>query len=544
MTTIASRPGRRVPAQAVMVAVALLFSGPFLLCLYLDAGFLGIANEPLAYRFFYPERILAGETLAVGVGYLVSVVHHAVYAAMHLIPSVAGGSLESRLDLFAITTNGVLSLLVCLMLVAAARSRRLTATDLALLALVSLAPIYGTVYMGFYYAMMADYHFMNIVICIATLMVFQMIWRQDGPVSRTTVLLLGAFAGLAAANKITMVVIAGVVLVPAVIFRGAGLREMAIRAVIAMAGLVTAFLAVHFVSYLGDYPRMRASLRIWWAFARNPGGEPAFWDHVINTFIVGYNYRHFLAFSGAILLLALAALPLRHRQRPDIWLITLYCATAVLAGLYFIAKRPAGSTLFDSTMISFTLAAVLLTANSGWRPVRVAVALSCAAWMVFAATTFERNALYGQIARSRADSTIKWEVFNAVQKMAGSRPIEVIFPENSYHHEGPFELLLKAAADFPSSWTISTGQKTVLDRYAPTMIFRNNNGRVRPEMPYGNGRVLVWFDKEGQSLEREYPELAKALARPGVKRYQPQGYSDSRAMHIADIPEAMDLRRR
>lgn len=527
---------KQVPVLAAMIAVALLFSGPFLLCLFLDAGFLGIANEPLAYRFFYPERILAGETLAVGVGYLVSLVHHIVHAVIHLFPSVSGGTLESRLDLFAITTNGFLSLLVCAILIVAARSRRLKASDRALLALVSLAPVYGTVQMGFYYAMMADYHFMNIVICIATLLVFQLVWRLERPVSRSAVLLLGIFVGLAAANKITMVVIAGVVLVPALMFRGAGLREMAMRSAIATGGLVAAFLAVHFASYLGDYTRMRASLRIWWAFARNPGGEPAFWDHVINTFVVGYNYLHFLGFGVAILVFALVALPLKHRKRLDVWLVTLYCAAAGIATLYFIAKRPAGSTLFDSTLIVFTLAAVLLTVNSGWRAVRAAVVVSCAAWMALSLTTFAKDAVYSQVARSREDSTIKWGVFSEVLKMAGSRPVEVIFPENSYRHEGPFELLLKAAADFPSSWTIGSGQKTVLDRYAPTMIFRNNNGQIRPEKPYGDGRVLVWFDKAGQSLEREYPELAKALARPGVKRYQPQGYSDFRTMQIADIP--------
>lgn len=119
----------------------------------------------------------------------------------------------------------------------------------------------------------------------------------------------------------------------------------------------------------------------------------------------------------------------------------------------------------------------------------------------------------------------------------------MIFPENSYRHEGPFELLLKAAADFRSFRTIGSGQRTVLDRYAPNMVFRKNNGRLRPEMPYGNGRVLVWFDKEGRSLEREIPELIKAPARPRVKRHQPQGYSSFRTMHIADIPEAVDLRR-
>jgi hypothetical protein len=539
MTAGETRPGRRLPALAAMTAVALLFSGPFLLCWYLDAGFLNIANEPLAYRFFYPERILAGETLAVGVGYLVSVVHHAVYAAIHLFPSVAGGTLESRLDLFAITTNGVLSLLVGMMLLAAAWSRRLTASDLALLALVSLAPIYGTVYIGFYYAMLADYHFLNIVICIATLLLFQLIWRREQPVSRATVLLLGAFAGLVAANKITMVILAGVVLVPAVLYRGAGWREIAIRIALAAAGLVTAFLAVHLISYLGDYSRMRASLRIWWAFAKRPGGEPAFWDHIVETFIVGYNYRYWMSFSGIMLGLALIAMPFRHRHNREAWLVTLYCTAAIMVCLYFVAKRPAGSTLFDSNMMSFTLAAVILTVHSAWRPVRAIVVIACAGWLVLAVSTFLRDIAYGMVARSRADADIKWAAFHAVLKMAGSRPIEVIFPDNSYRHEGPFELLLKASADFPSSWTINAGQNTVLDRYAPTMSFRNNNGRVKPWMPYGHGRALVWFDKEGQSLEGEYAELAKALARPEVKRYQPQGYSSFRTMHIAEIPEAV-----
>lgn len=75
-------------------------------------------------------------------------------------------------------------------------------------------------------------------------------------------------------------------------------------------------------------------------------------------------------------------------------------------------------------MIAFTLAAVLFTVNSGWRPVRVAVALSCVVWMAFAAMTFARDAVYGQVAHSREDSTVKWKVFHAVLKLAGSRPIE------------------------------------------------------------------------------------------------------------------------
>jgi hypothetical protein len=53
---------------------------PLALALMLDAGFLDIANEPLAYRFFYSERILDGDFVVVGVGYLASLLHHVVYA--------------------------------------------------------------------------------------------------------------------------------------------------------------------------------------------------------------------------------------------------------------------------------------------------------------------------------------------------------------------------------------------------------------------------------------------------------------------------------
>lgn len=71
----------------------------------------------------------------------------------------------------------------------------------------------------------------------------------------------------------------------------------------------------------------------------------AFWTHVINASTVGNNYRNDLVFSGAIMALGFAALPLSKR-RPDIWLVTLYCATAVLVPLYFIVKRPKRSTQF------------------------------------------------------------------------------------------------------------------------------------------------------------------------------------------------------
>jgi len=528
-------PGARRCAWAAMSFAALLFCMPFVLCLLLNAGFLSLANEPLAYRFFYSERIFSGETLAVGVGYSISILHHVVYAGIHLFPAVADGALETRLDLFALTTNGLLSALLCAIFLLAMRSTRLRVIDLALLVLAALMPIYGTVIMGFDYAMMADYHFLNVVLCVATLFIFQQIWQRKEAVRGAEVILLGVFVGLAMANKITMLVVTGVILVPAVLTQSLSWREMSIRSVLAGTGLIVAFFAVHLASYLGSVSKMRAGC--------GPGG------HLPQTQVrnrpSGTKYSvdfsqgtttGFSSFSAsAYLVLTITTLSFRREFDRQARLVTIYCFAAFLACIYFIAKRPAGSTLFESTMFSFTLAAVLLTVTSTWRPMRALAALSCVAWLGIAGATFSVTTVYGQVARSRADSNIKWSAFNQVLKLAGSNPIEVIFPDNSFRHEGPFELLLKGATDFPT-WNIGAGQKTIIDRYAPGMSFRHNFSQIRPEMPYGDGRVLVWFDRNGtQPLESEYQSLRDVLGRPSVRRYQPQGYSHL-TMQVAVIP--------
>jgi hypothetical protein len=137
MSILASAPPVvRVFTQVVLVVCALLCCLLFLLCLVRDAEFLDIANELLAYRFFDSERIFGGETVVVGVGYLVGVLHDLVYKFIHLFPSVANGSLERRLDLLALATNGVLSAAVCVLLYIASNSPRLRIGDLALLAKV------------------------------------------------------------------------------------------------------------------------------------------------------------------------------------------------------------------------------------------------------------------------------------------------------------------------------------------------------------------------------------------------------------------------
>jgi len=522
MSTLASRPPlRRIAAIAILATCALLFSLPFILCVIFNAGFLDLANEPLAYRFFYSERIFAGETVVVGVGYLISVLHHAVYGILHLFPAVAKGSLERRLDLFALTTNGILSATLFVLFYLAARSRQLRIGDLALLALVALVPIYGTRRLGFDYALMADYQFLNIVLCVAALLLFQLYWRREGKMStRLEVVLLGAFVGMAAANKITMLVVAGMVLVPAVAFAGVSRREFALRTLLALTGLFGAFIAVHVISYLGDLKMLASAARIWWSFVSNPGGEPNFWESIFGNLLLYDSYGDILLYGFFASILVFALVLKERSPGLDRVLMVVYCWLGISACLFFVVKRPATPTLFESTIFIFTLSAALLTVVLHLKAIRLLVAASCVFWAVYSFSTFEFVDNYKLVAGSQARAKLKWEVFEETRRLAAGRPIEVIFPDNSFHHEGVFELLLKGASSVFPSWYITTG-KTIIERYAPGMTFRYNYSVLTPNAPYGTNRVLVWFDRRDiPPLTSQYKELTNTVERTGVARYQ------------------------
>ena len=69
----------------IVFLTAILFCMPLIITLIMDAGFLNLANEPLAYRFFYSERIFLGDTVAVGVGYSISILHHIYVITIYII---------------------------------------------------------------------------------------------------------------------------------------------------------------------------------------------------------------------------------------------------------------------------------------------------------------------------------------------------------------------------------------------------------------------------------------------------------------------------
>jgi hypothetical protein len=92
----------------------------------------------------------------------------------------------------------------------------------------------------------------------------------------------------------------------------------------------------------------------------------------------------------------------------------------------------------------------------------------------------------------------------------------VVLPGNEYHHEGVFELFLKASSDFPT-WQIGRGRETVLKKYFPNLSFRHavvGYGGPSPDLPYPDNCVLVWFSSpDFQDLPDRYPIMKEAVDR-------------------------------
>lgn len=508
--------GRSAVYTAISLS-ALLCILPILLSIFLKAGFLDLANEALAYRFFYSERIFSGELAIVGVGYLISLLHHAVYLMLQLVYPSATTDLMLRLDAFALLTNGILSAGLCALFVFALRSRILCWVDIALLATLSLAFFYATGGWGFEYALLADYTFLNILLCIASLLLFQIYWRKTTPPRLTEIVFLGIFVGLATANKISMLAVAGVVLVPAIFAAGVSWKAIPLRVLLVSLAAALTFIGVHFVSYLGNWSMMSRGLKIWWWFVRNAGAMPQFWDGFAAA-LVAFNYDLLIIYVAIVLILSGFVLVFRRESRLRNLTIYFYCSLGLAASVVFLLKRPATSTLFESSIFALTFSAVLLTMIVEWRGMRVMLIGTWAALAMLMVTTFPLQSSYQLIAESGKLSEVKSRVFQEVMAIGKGRQIEVIFPDNLPHHEGMFELLLKAASDFPSNWRISSGQKTILDRYAPHMEFRSNGGILKPTDPYKPGRTLVWFDRpDSLPLTAQYPAIAGAIALPGVR---------------------------
>ena len=291
----------------VLIA-SVLFALPFLASLYFGADPLTVANESVAYRFLYSERLLGGEgsTVWVAAGFLTTAVQNVLLAVIDTFSGIAADDLRGRVHLFANATGALHSLLAAGIFFLAAQNRRLLWIDRLLLALVGLGPLYLTRTSGFYYYSLPDYYLTNVVLTLTAVFLFQNEWRREeegNPLLRYT--LLGCFVGLMVANKITMAPFAAVVLAPALLADSARDRAHVVRNLVAAGSAAAAYIFVLLAFYVFNVTAVFSMFKSWFRFSLNPGGEFDFWSADFVAHFTQYSFSYIFSFWVLTLLIVI-----------------------------------------------------------------------------------------------------------------------------------------------------------------------------------------------------------------------------------------------
>jgi len=113
------------------------------------------------------------------------------------------------------------------------------------------------------------------------------------------------------------------------------------------------------------------------------------------------------------------------------------------------------------------------------------------------------------IAASKDQADARWHAFQLAKKQAAERRIVFFIPDNEYHAQDLFELLLKRTAD-PPTCTVSTQGRPTLQRFSPGLEFRSQyDGSKHVD---DRNVLYAWNEAPGlPPVESFFPELKRAL---------------------------------
>jgi hypothetical protein len=515
---------RKLNTKSLWFVVALfctaLFSFPFWTCLYFHTDFTNFANEAMAYRYFFCERVRGGENIVVGVGYLLNMLNQCAYWLTGKMLSSAPMDLRSHINLFAYWTHWIISFLVLIVYVAAALSKRLDGIQKLLVFLAGLIPVFGFGITGFGNAQLPDYARLNMVLAPAVTLLFLINWssRHETPGWWRLILiplLLGAFS----ANKITLAALAPVVMMPLFLASGPSLLSLLTRGIVACLTFFLGFVFVHWLAFLGRISALFDIAPTWVAFVANPGGEADFWSTLFWTQIKANNFGLLSALFPVVFIVT-TVLVLRKKPIEVISVASL--AVIILAAafyIYAIFKRPAGSTLLESSQWLFCLTMILLGIVSA-NPVGRILDLCCVAF-VFAVCliTSPYHSFFFAAKKSKHQADVQYAFFQRTLDLAQGRRIVVIFPNNYYHHEGFYELLLKGAVEFPT-WRIGEEGMKIIRKYGGNIEFRSEYESI-PSIhgAIDSNSILVVFQCPNESSNvKKYVGASRFASLSGISR--------------------------
>lgn len=494
---------------AYVVSVS-LFALPLILAIAAGAEHQG---ESVSYRYFGSARIMDGNPQGVWFpqGFLISTVHHLIYLFIDSVLALPIDDIRTRLNTFGYLSNTFIVLLNSAVVLACFRNRNFSGTDKALVIFVSLAPVLVTGSAGIYYSNLPDYYHLNMVIITMSSAIFISNLRSFSDIRRYRKLtVLGCIIGLAASNKITMLPIATVSLLPLVVhFRTWPLGSRVAAILTIGVASITTFILIVLAFYAFHIDLVQIAFAKFASFVSNTRMEPGFLS-TLSTYLFGHSYAYAIGMFFACALFARLS-QARVASRTDngplvIWYVIVI---AGLTYLWFVIKKPAGTTFFESVNALFGLSAMLLASIHAGRIRRIATYLVLGVAGGYAVSNNALAQAYRGMESGLQVTEKGWQLFYEAQSFR--KQVIVVIPDNEYHWEDPHESLLKGLSDCPS-WEINRAQ-LYLDRLKSPIVFRTEQGGPKPDEPYPETAVIVWTDRlDLPPLPKRYPNLADAIA--------------------------------
>jgi hypothetical protein len=478
---------------------ALLFSLPLIFLLAAGGSHLPFSCETLAFRYFGSVRVLdgAGGGVWPAQGHLLMLFQNLILAALRIF---SGDDFKTSLRLFGILTNLTVGVAMFLLYATTCLDRRLLWSDKALVLVLGPATILGTVHAGFYYSLLPDYYAFDLLLISVSVYAALCYWRNPHAFTFRDAVVPGLLAGVAMANKITLLGPAGVVVLLAISRSPISFRQFIQRTLIAGLACLGTYALVFWAAYKFNWGDAFAGASHSLDFLQDAGEETGFWEGNFQTFLHSYNYEKiFYIWAAATLLVLVEFVRVRQWRAGIVLFANLLVATLLALGLQ---KRGAGTTFFEVSSILAGLAILMLAIGLGlgrWGRWTLTVP---AIILIAAAQQFDFRHNWFVVSKSRDLARIAWEVHE--QALAFHQPVVVVIPDPSYYTGSSIEELLQTGL-FTALYG-APGDK-ITAHYLANIEFRPEPGAI-PE-----GTTVVWLEKWDQAANKPLRETDVAEGR-------------------------------
>jgi hypothetical protein len=471
----------------------LLISFPTILAIYSRGDFIDLANETVAYRYFFIERVNQGESIAIGVGHLLAIINWIAYS---LTDNLADSSVNIRRTIndFSNLTNLIILALQIIFLITIPCSSILNRLQKNILLILPIFLLYGFGFAGFDYMLMPDYHHLNILIVTFAVFIFYASYNINihykKNVTDKALLFYGVLLGVLFSNKISLLPILLLSISP---FFLATLRnkpsiKLKSLSLISVGMIIGAFI-VFSIIYKFNYPILLKGVTGWFKFILNPGVQPDFWSGAFINQIFNYNYiYYFIIYLIIIFLIFKEAFKLSNKYIHILLVLTSFFY------IYSLFKRPAGSTFFELSQWFFCLSLMAAGVLNGDKIKRI---IYCTFFFVslVCITTFPFRSAAECVAESSKRSNTKEEFFLKSKELSKNGELIVNFRDNSFHHEGFHEFFLKGASDFPS-WQIHNSGKAILNKYIGEIQYKYGDESMGQQILNKNDVLIIFQTPE------------------------------------------------